>query len=381
VGPTGHIAGGANVLQPYPGPEGDLLEGTRPHVDGRLDVLEFDSYAPVLPWWRDLERRYKRGELVLDFESHRLMWEHYHGLRGYELRIFVFVDALGCAGIVPLTRTDADPCGTRCWSFSDDMLISREYFVLPERFAEVLRRLPPHFADDLSCFYRPADTAGMESCPGGVTDIKASCDEYLTSLGRSARHNMRNTLRRNGDLRVEVDTSVRWDALCGLEAEHLERLVQRGGAGDPFYREYCRQKLGCDFLLMDRAAELGRLLALHIYLEGELVAVNLAVRREEDRVDDYMCLRRGSPELARRGLGIAAILLNMEECRKLGIRYYDLSASNSDYKQRFMNGAFSYLRPEYAEPDVSASPFELSKLGEQLQFAAASGGQHDLHRA
>ena len=88
---------------------------------------------------------------------------------------------------------------------------------------------------------------------------------------------------------------------------------------------------------------MGKLLALYIRLEGELVAANFACLRERDRVDDYLCLRDARPELLSRGVGIFAVLANMESSRRLGVRHYDLSACITDYKRKFLNtDAFFY---------------------------------------
>jgi len=72
-------------------------------------------------------------------------------------------------------------------------------------------------------------------------------------------------------------------------------------------------------------------------LEGKLVTANFSIQREQDRVDDYLCLRNSQDHLSSRGLGIFAILKNMEHTRQMGIKYYDLSSCMNDYKRKFVN--------------------------------------------
>ena len=123
-------------------------------------------------------------------------------------------------------------------------------------------------------------------------------------------------------------------------------------------------------LLMERAAQLGRLLAQYLTLDGALVAANFSVRRDRDRLDDYLCLRSEDPALGTRALGILAVVRNMARCRQEGIRYYDMSACSGDYKRRFANVSMSFLYPRYDGPGILASPFELAKAE-----AADSGGE------
>ena len=107
--------------------------------------------------------------------------------------------------------------------------------------------------------------------------------------------------------------------------------------GAPARVAYSRDKVATDLALMERAAALGKLVALYLSLGDRLVAANFSVLRGRDRVDDYICLRDAGPELAPRGLGIYAVLRNMEACRARGVRHYDLSAWITDYKRKFLN--------------------------------------------
>ncbi len=114
--------------------------------------------------------------------------------------------------------------------------------------------------------------------------------------------------------------------------------------GAPERVAYSRDKVATDLALMERAAALGKLVALYFDLDGALVAANFAALRDRDRVDDYLCLRDAGPELAQRGLGIYAVLRNMESLPRRGVRRYDLSAWITDYKRKFLNAEALLLR-------------------------------------
>ncbi len=375
IGPQGNSISGAGV---YPGSVSPLSEpafpcpqSVHPEPADRRDgivCMEFDSLAGVKPYWEELNRTYKGGELTLDWEAHRIIEEHYLAPRGYELRVHVFLEEGRCIGIVPLNRTDSDPMGTQCWSISDEFVIAREYFVRPERFHAVLPMLPPHYADDLSAFYTPVESAGLESLPAGLIDIGDSEEGYIAGLRKSARHDLRNTLRRNGDVESEFDGSIRWDAVRPLLECHFHRWMERCGGEDTDYYRYTEQKISGDMRLMQRASEMGRLFAQYMFIEGRLVAANFAVRREDNRLDDYMCLRLEDPAIQSRGLGVLAVLRNMAQCRAEGIRYYDMSSCSGDYKRRFANVSFAYLRPRYDDPSIQPCEQEREK-------AAAAGPQ------
>jgi len=308
----------------------------------------FTSFEDARAAWEQLNDSYKGGELCLDWETHRLIWEDFYGPRGYDLAIHAGFRGQECRWCVPLVRTVRDPYGAPSWSFSDEVLIGREYLCRPEELEEMARAVPPHLSDDLSCFHGPPGApGGWETLPGSVVDLREDTETYLATLSRSSRKDLRQALRRNADLEVLAGTVFPSAAVEALLPGHLATWARRAGGEETPYFDYCRQKTRCDLRVLRRAAELGRLVSLELRLGGMPVAVNLAVRREGDRVDDYLCVRDGRPELLPRGLGLFAILANMETCRGLGIRWYDLSAGITSYKARFLNAALTYRRPVY----------------------------------
>jgi hypothetical protein len=302
-----------------------------------MEILNFDSYDKVKLFWMELNRTYKSGELSVDWTANELIWNHFYKNRGFTLNIVVGLKEDKCYGIFPLIFGDHDMSGECFWSFTEDFIISKEYFCPPGEIHHFLEYLPPHFSDDLSSFYTPEEPQLLGCSYRGLIDIKHSQEEYYQSLKKKHRHDLKRTWRINGDLEVTADSRLRWDEIQGVLKQQLDYWQQKKGAISESYVSYSKDKTITDLLLMRRAEEMGKLLALYFYLNHELVAANFSVRRERDRLDDYMCLRNCQPHFASRGLGIFAILKNIEHCRQLGIRYYDLSSCLTDYKKKFIN--------------------------------------------
>lgn len=312
-----------------------------------LRVLCFTRWPDVRPFWEELNRTYKGGELTLDYRAHEIIWERFLGPRGYELQIHVVLEADRCVGIFPMSRSDRDSFGTTYWSLSDDFIIAREFFCPQDRISRAIELLPPHFSEDMSCFYRPADTTGFKQVTGGVIDLKDSREAYLASLRGSARRDLLHTSRINADISVEVSDRVKSEEIEPLLESYLQYRKRKCGESRTDYFEYSRDKILCDLALMQRAEEMAKLVALYFRLGEEPVAANFSVLRESDRVDDYLCIRTDEEAHAKRGLGILAILENMDACRAMGVRFYDMSASGADYKAKFANMTSSYYYRHY----------------------------------
>lgn len=336
-----------------------MTEGSESAGTGSLlRAHRFSRWPDVRPYWEELNRTYKGGELALDFRAHEIIWERFLGPRGYELQIHVVLEGERCVGIFPMSRSEVDPFGTTLWSLSDDFIIAREYFCPEDRIHEAIDLLPPHFSDDMSCFYRPADTTGFQQGAGGVVDLKESREAYLGSLKGSARRDLSQTIRRNADLRVETSARMKSEEMAPLLEVYLRNRMRKCGETGPGYAEYSRDKILCDLALMQRAEEMSRLVALYFRMGDELVAANFSVRRETDRVDDYLCIRTDEAVHTKRGLGIFAILANMDVCRAMGVRFYDMSASGATYKTKFANvgGTFYHRCCELETLEGEAPP-------------------------
>ncbi len=314
--------------------------------------FQFDHYEDVIPFWLELNQTYKSDELTFDWTAHKLIWDNFHKPRRYHLRIIAAMEGNKCTGVFPFTRSDSDPFGTTRWSLSDDLIIGREFFCPPEKIRQNIQFLPPHFSDDLSCFYVPIDKTPFSLGIGGVIDIKENQETYFQSLKKKSRHNLKHTLQINSDIRVEIDNRVHWEEIKEILRIQLNYWLTKNGTIDRSYYRYSRDKTYCTLMLMDRASEMGKLTALYFYLNKRLVAANFSVRREDNRMDDYLCLRDCREEQNWRGLGIFAILKNMEVARSLGIRYIDLSSCISDYKKKFINMESSYYYLDYNDPNT-----------------------------
>jgi hypothetical protein len=299
-----------------------------------LEIRVLESYDEAEPLWRDLEKERGAGELTHDLAAHQVIWDGFYREREAVLRVYAALEDGRCVGLIPLLHTKEDAEGS--WTFTDDFLIGREYFAPRERIGEILPYLPPHLADDLSCFYVPEPTTGFVRSPGGVVDLCDSEAAYIRTLGKKSRYQLRKVMESNRDLCVEEDRVVRTEEIRTLRERYLGCWSARAG-GSRERVVYSQDKVATDLALMGRAQELGKLLALYMRLDGELVAANFSVLRGSDRVDDYLCLRDPSPPYLGRALGIYAVLRNMDACRARGVRWYDLSACLTDYKRRFLN--------------------------------------------
>jgi hypothetical protein len=312
-----------------------------------MDIRILSTYEQARPYWEKLACSMPSEELCRDWQAHRIIWESFYAPRGAELRVHVAQEAGRLAGIVPLllTREDREHGGP--WTFTDDFLLAREYFCEPSLLPRLLPLLPEHLADDLSCFAAPApETYGLfEACPGAIAAMGESREAYFASLPGRHRRQLRAVWERNRDLAVEPDRRVRREQIGELLEAYLEHWRERF-PGQAERQAYSRDKVATDLALLERAAEMGRLLALYFRLDGRLVAANFSVFHGRDRLDDYLCLR--DPGEQARGLGIFAILANMEEARKAGVRWYDLSAILSDYKRRFLNTRAVFYRWRYS---------------------------------
>ena len=334
-----------------------------------IEIDALDSYDAVYPLWQGLSRRYKGGELALDWKIHDHIWTRFHAEKGAKLKIVVASEAGECVGILPFAKW---PREEEDWTFGEDAIISREYFCPPSRIHALIPHLPPHASTDLSCFYQPENVSAFLPRPGCVADLKASEEEYLLSLGPKRRAEYLKTLKMNEDVEVVVERSVREDIVAELRARYIEFWMLKNQRNAKSDAADSGEKIAMDFALFRRAAEIGKLVALHFFLGGKLVAANFAVLRERDRVDDYLCLRDTDRTYAKRRLGILAIIRNMQVCRTLGVRYYDLSDFRAGYKDVFINTELCYWLPSFP----GSAPFSTPALQPRRSPTAApdSGG-------
>ncbi len=316
-----------------------------------IEIDRYDSYDAIHQIWRDMNHRYKGGEMALDWELHHELWYRFHAEDGDLLNILVASESGSCIGIFPFSRAEIQgSADTESeWVLGEDTLISREYFCPPERIGEIVSCLPPHSATDLSCFYRPGDLDRFVSRRGCIVNLMPSESEYLLSIQPKHRADYLKTERMNADIEVLADNAVREHVVGELREQYIEYWMTKNEHRGKREADDSRKKILRDFVLFHQAEKLGKLVVLYFYVKGRLVAANFAVRRETDRVDDYLCLRSTDKAYLKRRLGVYAIIRNMQHCRSLGVRYYDLSDFHAAYKESFVNTAYHYWTPRMGE--------------------------------
>lgn len=308
-----------------------------------MNIRVFHQYDQVKPLWKELNESYRDGELTVDWTTHNLIWENFYRPRHASLMIVAGLHKKKCAGIFPFISEKGDYPPQ--WSISEDFIIGREYFCPPDRIHLFRNLLPDHWTEDMSCFYTPQRPQFFLRAPGGLVDIKTTHEDYLVSLNKKSRHALRRVMQINQDIEVRVNQRIDMDEIAGVLKSQLEywRRKSREQGGD---ETYSRDKILTDLKIMQRAQAMKKLMSVYLFLNGKMVAANFSVRRGENRVDDYICLRNCGDEYLNRGLGFYAILKNMEACRKLNIRHYDLSSCSAEYKKRFINtSSFYYYLP------------------------------------
>jgi hypothetical protein len=333
-----------------------------------LSLLEFQTFEEVKPYWQDLNQNYKANELALDWKANKLIWDNFYRKRGSKLKIIVGFLNRQCVGIFPLFWIEKDPTEPSGWYLSEDFIISREYFCHPSTIHSFIDFLPPHSSDDMSCFYSPVHHERFSRASGGVVELRDSQEEYLQSLKKKSRHTLKRTLEMNSDLAVQIDFKIRWNEIQRILKSQINNWMRKAELIDHDYFIYSSNKIKTDLLLLSRAQEMGKLIALYFYLEGNLISANFAALRETDRIDDYLCLRDCGGEHSWRGLGIFAILKNMEVSRSLGIRYYDFSSCLKDYKKKFINIESSFYFLHYSGGRVQKNP-EVTPGNERFECA------------
>ncbi len=307
-----------------------------------MDLEEADSYDYVKTYWNELNTGYKKNEISVDWEIHKQIYDQFHKTKGSLLKILVGFENRKCVGIVPFRSQEPALGSNQSWILGEEAIIAREYFTLPNKIHHFIPHFPQQSATDLSCFYQPEIPDKFIQQPGGIIDIKSSDEEYYSSLNSKKRYNIRRNGAMNSDVEVIYDNKIREKEIRELVENYIQYWVLKNASSDPSKDVDSREKINIDFYILRRAQELGKLVALYFYIDKKLVAANFSIIREFNRVDDYLCIREIDEKYASRGLGIYAIIKNIEHCRKLGIRYYDLSDFAANYKKTFINTDLKY---------------------------------------
>lgn len=295
-----------------------------------MKIQLLGTYEEAEPLWRHLQKSPRYDELVYDYEVHQRLWERYHSKYSSELRILAGFEGGACRGVIPFFRMDNGK-----WIFSEDCLIGRDYLCAPSRLRYFIPHFPPHFAEELKPASGKIMGRGFSTVPVARIEGFAGMAEYLGRMCKKDRYNLRRVLRQNQDLRIKVDSRIATEEIGPLTAQYLEYWTTKNRpVDDPWDRPLIRH--GIDMIILKRAEELGKLLALYFYEKDRLVAANFSVLRGKNEVDDYLCLRDMSEEMLPRSLGSYAILRNLEVASSRGVRSYDLSLGTMHCKSRFL---------------------------------------------
>jgi hypothetical protein len=347
-------------------------------VQDKMDLVESDSYDDVKPFWEQLNRTYKNCELTVDWEIHRQVWNLYYKENGYSLNILVGFEKQKCIGLIPFLSKNKTEGKKQICTFGEESIIAREYFSPPNKIHQFIPYFPTHTSSDLSCFYTPACTQYFTKFSGSIIDLKGSEEEYYRSLNKKKRYALVRNARDNSDIEIKVYGTINDEEIMELKEKYTHYWVVKNVLNDNSDEINSEDIIIIDFYLLKRAEEMGKLIALHFYLNKKLVAVNYSVRREKNRVDDYLCIRDTDEKYSHRGLGIYAIIKNMEHCRKLGIRYYDLSDFVSAYKRKFINtDMYYYVLPNgELQSTTNSATSDIRRSREQEVFETVLEGNN-----
>ena len=326
-----------------------------------MHITETDSFLDAKPFWEELNKSYKNGELSVDWEIHHQLWERFYKDKGYTLKILIGMEKRRCVGIIPFKQPSTGDAQND-WIFGEETIIAREYFAPPNKIHQFLPFFPNHNNTDLSCFYTPSVTKSFVRKPGRIVYLADTDEAYYNSLSSKRRKALLKNERLNSDLNVKISPHVDEKEIAELTERYIQYWLIKNASNGKLLEVDSREKIEMDLFLLKRAEACGKLIALYIYDKNKLIAVNFSVRREKDRVDDYICMRDTDEQYSHRSLGIYAIIENIKYCRKLGIRYYDLSDFAADYKMKFVNTDmhyFTYSGLPFTQDNWS-SPFEMT---------------------
>jgi hypothetical protein len=332
-----------------------------------MDIDEVDSYDDIKPFWLQLNQSYKDGELAVDWDIHQQIWKQFFKPKGFSLKILVGFEKKQVIGIFPFKHPNHSGIIDKSWSLGEDAIIAREYFSPPDKIHQFYSYLPDHIATDMSCFYLPVMTTNFHQMPGAIIDLMSSQTAFYQSLNKKKRYQLTKIYQQNSDVTVKIFYTIQEEEISELLDKYIHYWVIKSALNGTSSEVDSHEKIVIDFYLLRRAQEMGKLIALHFYIKNQLVAVNYSVKRESNRVDDYICLRDTDEAYLHRGLGIFAILKNIEFCRENGVRYYDLSDLISDYKRKFINISRYYFTFS-KNPDQPSEEVGLVSTDEKISF-------------
>ncbi len=299
--------------------------------------------------WRSLFERHGDWNVFLSWEWFHCWWECFGD--GHELQILTLSSQERLVGLVPM-MVETDEQGRRQLALigsdrttdSGDLLVEPE-FVKPlcealadfvqrgfGRWERVEFRSLPSFSPLLDTFVQMARTQGMmdrvvASCTCPISRLAPTWDDYLATLGKNDRHEIRRKIRRSQAAGTQSFRRLRTpdEVDAGLPAFfHLHR------ASRPDKAAFLDESMASFFRSVGRAFAIEGWIQLNLMaIDGREVAASMAFSRG-DRVLLY---NSGlDPEYRAHSVGIALHAADMQEAIAEGKEWYDFLRGNEPYK-------------------------------------------------
>lgn len=286
-------------------------------------------------------------------------YQHYQDAYSNKVHMRFVVAMFGDSvlGILPLFLDWNNP-KYESWSFLGS-LWACEYVppCPPDVFVKLLPYCPALYEPLLSVHWFAKTGLQSVTDTSGCFKLPCTFSAYLQGLPTKVRGNFCRCLRRNSDLQVGIGIP---------DTPQLAELISD-------YTKYCegaldspamRQSLAFpqQIKLFETLSKGGQVLSsskdsqVLSFWEGDrLLAVNYAwCNRATHTTVDSLCLRRTDLSTKKRGIGIYAILKNIQSAIIRGDRHYSLASGGQEYKRQFSAGspAMSYLFRTGSEADV-----------------------------
>lgn len=320
-------------------------------VETYTELSGFDALAGE---WNELLKRSAFDTLFLTWEWQRTWWEH---LGEGDLFLIALRDDQGhLTGIAPLYRTTA-ASGERklsivgCVDVSDylDLPVARgcegdvyhallDYLGSPEmaewdvaEFCNIPEVSPAHrvLAEIAVEHGYEFHTAVEDVCP--VIDLPASWDEYLASLDKKQRHEIRRKMRR-----IEGEAKVRWYIVDQEQdlGEEIEAFIELHQKSSVDKGDFMDEQMKGFFRAMAHVLQpLGWLQLAFIEIDGQKAASMLNF----DYKDTIMVYNSGYDPQRHAHLSPGIVLLTycIQHAIKLGRARFDFLRGDEPYKYRF----------------------------------------------
>ena len=306
-----------------------------------LSVRESD-FDDAQDGWEDILSSSVTDTIYVTPSWQRIWWRHFSD--GAELYLLKLIDGETLTGIAPLKLSDGvlsfvghtDLC-----DYNDFLVVAgREAEFYPAlwsyidqlKWASLELRSVPEESPTLQYAAREAERAGLsveshEEDKAPFTDLPASWEEFVSSLSKKRRHELRRKMRRAeaaGQMSQDVFTSPQ--EVGGMMPE-FARLLRSSSEDKARFLTPERQRF-----FEDAAVELagrGHIRLSFLELNGVKVASNIVI----DYRDAYLLYNSGyDPEYSDLSVGLVNKALTIKEGIEAGKRRFDFLRGTERYK-------------------------------------------------